>query len=170
MTPIIDIVKDMPRHPTKKYAKKRENTEVLFVHHSGAFGKPGRIGAFNSAKYDIEHRDNGGWPGFAYHFWIPYALDMDGQVIYKGNELTTRCFHTGGKANKYTAVCLQGNLGEKPPTEGQLIALRDLVSVIQPKYVVPHSGSKPWGGNPKASCPGSFLEQFIANNWPNEGP
>lgn len=147
--------------------KARDKPPVWeFHHHSGADGKPGLLGARNSATYDVLNR---GFPGAAYTFWIPSADDEN--LVYQLNDVDTISWHTGGLANRRgIGVCWQGNLDHKPPTEFQCVAAAALRTFIDAHWpitkVSTHALSKPFGGTGKAACPGPFVTEWLKDHCP----
>ncbi len=168
-----DVSHLLPKHQTKRY-QKRELSAVthLFVHHSGRLGKPGYQGLLNSTRYVVTHR---GFPGCAYHLWIPFygSKDSEGRlIVYRANRPETRSWHTGGRLNGFgESLCLQGNTTQKPLSPSQKECLEALLpwrwdSI--PSQVTPtlswHSEANLSGGKPKPACPGknavAWLETY----------
>lgn len=162
-----DATDVLPRHRRKEYPRRDTGAiDVCFVHHSGAHGASGLDFLVNSASYAIRPRWKGGrgWPGFPYTFGVPYT-DPNGRV-YRGNPDNLRTWHTGGDANgRGIAVVLQGNLRSTRPSDFQYRATAALLEWIERTYgiteFIPHSGSKPYGGSGKRSCPGPWVEEFL---------
>jgi hypothetical protein len=109
---IWNVADEMQRHQTRRYARRNDVIRRIYVHHSGALGKPGIMGAFNSSRYDVTY-GKPPFPGPAYHLWIPYSplLDSKGRkVVLRMNADTTASWHTGGTANQHgLGVCFQGD-------------------------------------------------------------
>lgn len=145
---LVDVGKEMPRQTRNEYPdevlihRRRQLSAIerVYVHHSGAEGKPGLLGAENSARYVVNHR---GFHCAAYHYWIPSEpivwrrLEAELQSAPGATELVVRpdavpfavlrlnadserTWHTGGKANTHgIGVCLQGNLNKRDLTDFQ---------------------------------------------------
>ena len=149
---ILDIVDDLPKHPTKKYYKRTQPITTLVVHHT--------TGRSTLTPYDIAryHVNSRGWPGIGYH----YLIAADG-TIYQCQRNETHSYHVG-VANSYSVAVsligefMRGNL----PTEGQMTSASHLIAWLMQelgiqdlKYVIGHKEA------PKAqtACPG---DQWIA--------
>lgn len=171
---IMDVVHLLPTHRSKRWRKRDPQLiNRVFVHHSGALGSEGFKGMRGSARYSVSDTPKKkGWAGFAYTYWLADLADLmpNGKlVIYRGNPDEARTYHTGGKANtRGTAFCFQGNRTRISPSEEQLIMGVDLVAHLRKRHTLaspdpfcPHSGSKPYGGTGKQTCPGSYIEQWI---------
>jgi len=162
-----DVTAALPRHPTKRYAKRIKVTEQ-YLHHSGRLGAPGFAGVYHSARYCVRHR---GWPGIGYHFWIPHAdTFVEGRrVIYRVNADTTRAYHGGrGPNTRGIAICLQGNTSKYPLSDHQLRCLPQLVSYNERRLlgliplVFGHFEADRLGdGHAKATCPGSHAVSWL---------
>jgi len=118
-----NIVNELPRHPTKQYAK-RDVTELKYIaiHHSGTEG--GDPQSF--ARYHIETRD---WPGIGYDYVI-----MGNGTTYKTNNLTTVNYHVGSKNRETVGICLVGNFDQIKPTQAQYDALSELCRLLLQEY------------------------------------
>jgi hypothetical protein len=172
-----DVTDALPRHPTKRWARRPlAGIRRLYVHHSGALGREGYEGMAASARYEIRHRDGDkpepGWPGFAYHFWLPHDGTRDGAgrlVVYRGNPDAARVYHTGGRCNVHgIGVCLQGNLTRTGPSPSQVELLEALLPWLLERYrlTLPdglswHSDSKRFGGTGKPACPGPAVVRWL---------
>lgn len=168
---LLDVTAELPRHPTKRWARRSlQGIRRVYVHHSGALGRPGLAGMQASARYEIEHRDGDkpepGWPGFAYHFWMPFEpmVDEGGSlVMYRGNPDAVRTYHTGGPCNVHgLGLCLQGDLTRQGPSASQQTLLTAFLPWVlaQHRLSLPdglswHSESGRFGGTGKPSCPGA---------------
>ncbi|MCP5044204.1 MAG: hypothetical protein GY944_24510 [bacterium] len=154
-----------PRRPFGAFVNR------VFVHHSGALGRPGLEGALNSARYVVKHRD---FPCAAYHYWVPYeTLSLDGYdyVVIRCAPDHARTFHTGGNANHLgVGVALQGNTTDRPLSKSHeecLEALLPLLTERHELYAGPpiiswHSEAMRFGAlKNKAACPGKHAEEWL---------
>lgn len=140
----------------------------VFVHHSGASGRPGIAGAIASARYSLVTR---GWRMPGYHLWIPEAPEDPGRVeVYQCAPWSWRCYHTGGAANTTgLGLALQGNKTRDPLTRNQTEALEALLPWLRDNvleggaedWLSWHSESKQYGGSGKKSCPGANAEAWL---------
>ncbi len=169
-----DVSHLMVRHATKRYAKRTQPIERIYVHHSGAFGVDGVAGAINSSRYDVmQTKDK--FPGAAYHWWIPYKdlLDSKGRrVILRMNPNDVVCWSTGGSANRHGfGLCFQGNHGKdgEPLSSNQVVcgdvALRALLSIPtldRKNPIAWHSIAQNFStAEGKSTCPGHYTEEWL---------
>lgn len=166
---LYDVVDALPKHPTKTYDKRPlEAIERVYVHHSGKLGSPCLKGAQNSARYSVESL---GWPGGAYHYWLPYYDRRDREkrmVVFRMNYDDTRCYHTGGEANTHgIGIVLQGNCGSGPMSYVQKECLQALLPWLRERHNLSgewlswHSDSARFGGSGKHSCPGRHAVAWL---------
>ncbi len=159
----------MPR--LKRKQKKRPVSEIdrLFFHHSGALGKEGVRGAFNSASYVVKKRK---FPGPAYTFWLPYETlrDEDGfLVVLRLNPDDERSWHTGSRANDRGVACsFQGNTTKRDLSVSHMAGAEALIPWAVERYNLSlpdgiswHSKGAASGGRSKASCPGRAGEHWL---------
>ena len=155
---IIDIVDQLPQHPSKRY-KLRNSSDIrqIVVHHSAT--KPisvdGRADAEAFARYHVQTH---GWPGIGYD----YVIGANG-TVYKTNRNNAVNYHAGN-ANKISlGICLAGNfdLGEPPAEQWQ--AAVELARILMVAYRVPVERVIGHREVPAAkSCPGAHfdMDQF----------
>lgn len=165
-----DISADLPRSEVASYAARELPIERLYVHHSGALGHDGVRGAMASARYVVEQR---GWPGIAYHYWVPHEPvydDAGRPLVYQTQPHDVCSYHTGRAANRHgLGIVLQGDLSESGPSAHQrlclpalLLALRDELPTLDPDAPIAwHSISARWGGSGKPTCPGKPTEAWL---------
>ena len=166
----------MPRHASKRFGTRRDSIRRIYVHHSGRLGKPGLEGAIASARYSVTRKTNtqpNGWPGPAYHLWIPYEKFIvdDMYTIIRMNRDFTRCWHTGGPANDHgIGVVLQGNTTKRPMSDFQIECLEALLPYLKSVHHLPdhdwlawHSIADQYGGKRKPTCPGRHAQQWLEN-------
>lgn len=174
--------------PTRRggWRKRRKPIERIYLHHSGKLGAPGFEGLRRSAQYSVRNKRQKdgtvqqGWPGTAYHYWVPYH-EPAGDVIavYRANPDSARSYHTGGQPRGPSpndhglSVVLQGDLRTRPPSHWQIEALEALVPWLQEihratlsadRWLSWHSESGAFGGNAKPTCPGPHVEAW-AREW-----
>lgn len=166
----IDVSAALPRHPTKRWPRRKLPIRRLYVHHSGAAGQPGIEGAVNCADYTLHARD--GWAGMPYHWWLPEAplYDVEGRaLVLLVNHLDVISNHTGGLNQDGEGIGLQGNKTRAPLTDHQNHTLDALLSwrlsqlqSLDPQHPIGwHSIAHVFGGRSKPSCPGTFGEEWI---------
>jgi hypothetical protein len=165
-----DVSMHMPRHQTKRYeTRHRSAIKRIYVHHSGALGAAGIAGAQASARYSVERH---GWPGAAYHYWIPAEglRDELGRLcVLRLQDDATRSYHTGGAANGHgIGVVLQGNTTAAPLTTSHIECLEALLPWLRERHGLAsewlswHSDSARFGGSGKASCPGQHAVEWLS--------
>lgn len=179
---LYDVVDLLPRHKWRRYKRRAvEGIDLLILHHSGRLSREHQCfnGMKNSARFVTTQRAvpgagpaaELGWPGFPYQAWIPYGdvFDHDGRrVWFRGNHDETRSWHTGGLNHRGWSICLQGSLGTVPPSEHQLICLREAVpwacerfGIHRASQVIGHCDAGQYGGHRKRACPGHFVESWL---------
>ena len=155
---IIDIVDDLPKHATKKYALRLPtDITTLTIHHTVS---PPDRSIESIAAYHVDSND---WPGIGYHF----VLKDDGR-IYQTNYLTTKSYHAGslaapGDENAISVgIALQGDFTNAPPPQAQLDAARQLVAYLRGELanVTAILGHRQMPGASTA-CPGATWEQWL---------
>jgi hypothetical protein len=113
-----DITSELPRHPTKRYERRKTgDVRYLVISHSAI---PGSVQPATIARF---HIDRVQWPGIGYHFY----LDDQGQ-IYKTNELTAVSHHVGPWDTVSIGICVGGNFDEQTPTLAQIESTAQLVA------------------------------------------
>lgn len=149
----------------------------IYVHHSGRLGRAGFEGARNSARYVVEQR---GWPGAAYHYWIPYETlrDLEGRlVLLRLQPVYARCYHTGGDANtRGIGVVLQGSTTARPMSYSHVEGLEALLPWLHEQmqqhsrparqWLSWHAEADRFGGDVKPACPGRHAEQWLRDYRP----
>jgi hypothetical protein len=164
-----DVAHLLPVHPTKRYRMRTlDDIRQQYVHHSGALRKGDPFAQMlGSARYAIASH---GWPGIAYHTWVPYHEVRDSEnrrVVYRGNADEVRVYHAGpGPNERALAHCLQGNLTAGDMSEHQSEALPVLIQwcainlAISPTAVFGHFQA-PDDGHRKDSCPGRAGKAWV---------
>jgi hypothetical protein len=155
---IINIVDELPKHATLKYATRPlDAITTLTIHHTVS---PPDRSIESLAAY---HVASNGWPGIGYHF----VLKADGR-IFQTNHLTTKSYHAGsaaapGDENLFSVgIALQGDFTNAPPPQAQLDAARDLVAHLLatlPKATAV-LGHRQMPGAATA-CPGATWQQWL---------
>ena len=143
---IHDVVDQLPKHATLRYATRQLNQIThLCIHHSATAGT---IPLENVAKYHVEER---GWAGIGYHFYVK----PDG-TIYQTNRLETVSFHVSQNNGYSVGVCVSGDFTYAPPPDKQVDAAARLVAWLMQELFVPDQnvlGHKEFPNN-DTSCPG----------------
>lgn len=178
-----DVSALLPRNSRRPFYEDRPLELVTheFVHHSGRLGRPGFAGLLASTRYVVEQKPtskNLGFPGCAYHLWLPFEECRDGEgrlVIFRANAPEVRSWHTGGDLNGFgESIALQGNTSIRPMSDAQVELLEAALPyrlnalslntiaraeadpsapVVNP-ILSWHSEADRWGGKRKAACPG----------------
>lgn len=155
---IADIVDDLPKHATLKYATRPlDGISILTIHHTVS---PPDRSIESIAAY---HVNSNGWPGIGYHF----VIKDDGR-IFQVNRLETKSYHAGstaapGDENAVSVgIALQGDFTNAPPPQAQQDAARALVADLS--GLLP-SVTAVWGHRqmPGAStqCPGNTFGDWL---------
>ena len=166
---LYDARRDMPTHESNRYPRRPiMGIKRVYVHHSGGLGSAGLRGARSSAWYSVITH---GWPGAAYHYWIPARPVLDDRsnlCVLRMQSDGVRSWHTGGKANGHgVSVCLQGNTTERPLTASHVECLEALLPWLRERHDLSgewlswHSDSKRFGGSGKSACPGKHAEDWL---------
>ena len=155
---IIDIVDDLPKHATKKYALRLPtDITTLTIHHTVS---PPDRSIESIAAYHVDSND---WPGIGYHF----VLKDDGRIC-QTNYLTTKSYHAGSSAAPgdenaiSVGIALQGDFTNVPPPQAQLDAARQLVAYLRGELVnvTDVLGHRQMPGASTA-CPGATWQQWL---------
>ena len=155
---IIDIVDDLPKHATKKYALRLPtDITTLTIHHTVS---PPDRSIESIAAYHVDSND---WPGIGYHFVL-----KDNGRIYQTNYLTTKSYHAGSSAAPgdenaiSVGIALQGDFTNAPPPQAQLDAARQLVAYLRGELVnvTDVLGHRQMPGASTA-CPGATWQQWL---------
>ncbi len=139
---IKNITDQLPRHASKKYAKRQlSQIEQIVVHHSAGneSDTPEDI-----ARYHVgpNHICPTGCPGIAYHFVINRAGEA-----FQTNALETISYHIENPNTQSVGLCFIGNYDNIEPTAAQLNAAKRIV-----KYVNRKTGKKLNLTNHKDAC------------------
>ena len=140
---IINITDQLPKG-SRSYPKRNLSQIVRFVvHHSATTtGTPQEY-----AKYHVESH---GWPGIGYHF----VIQKDGK-IYQTNALETISYNVESYNAGTVGICLTGNFENEtlqaPQKDALVWLLRDLVTQLGAKPILPHSAFK------ATKCPGDHI-------------
>lgn len=147
---IVNVVNQLPKHPSKTYSKRSlAKINGIVIHHSASFGQT----AIDYARYHIS-KDRP-WPGIGYHF----VIAPNGR-IEQTNYLDTISYHTAGENVSKIGICLSGDFEKRKPTSANLTSLKKLVHYLRqqlPQYLGV-SGHKDHGNT---ACPGRYLYPFI---------
>jgi len=113
---IIDVRKQLARHPSKEYTKRTlEGIKYLVVHHSATSG--GDASSF--ARYHVNNLD---WPGIGYH----YVILEDGTIQWT-NDLNVTSYHVKGYNNQSIGICLVGDFTIEILKKEQKAAVKELI-------------------------------------------
>lgn len=155
---LVDVRNSLPRHKSKKYAR-RALLAILYIvrHHSATTS--GSAQSF--ANY---HVNTLGWPGIGYHF----VIDRNGN-IYWCHDLEVISYGVGGHNTPSVNICLVGNGSF---TDAQEQSYRELVLLLQQdlpnaKSVSAVKGHNEFPNHRSNSCPGidmNFVRSRLSNN------
>ncbi len=134
----------------------------IVIHHSATAGG-------NADRFDAEHRRRG-FDELGYHFVITNGLGGSDGAVEVGSRWTQQkhgAHCAGTPDNEYNehgiGICLVGDFRSSPPSEAQLLALRDLVTRLlaehgmTPDDVVCHCDAP----NARTECPGGKLHNYV---------
>lgn len=119
----MDIVDQLPKHPTLRYeTRDLEAIDTLVLHHTatGPEVTPDEIAAY--------HTSWNQWPGISYH----YVLTSDG-TLYQTQRLETMSYHVASRNRTSVGLCVVGDFTKGEPTEAQKAALDEAVSYVWDK-------------------------------------
>jgi N-acetyl-anhydromuramyl-L-alanine amidase AmpD len=151
---IVDIVNQLPQHPSLRYDERRRNliTHVA-VHHTAV---PPHVGPERIAELHVSEDPSRGkrpWPGIGYHYFVR----ADGRIL-RTQPLERVAYHTAGH-NEYTVgVVFAGSfMNGVVPTPEQLAAGASLVAWLLQDLKIPLQhvwGHREYPDN-RTACPGS---------------
>ncbi len=120
---IIDVVNDLPHHPTLRYPTRNlgDITQII-IHHAAVEQRFASCNAEAFANYHINSR---GWAGIGYHI----VIEKDG-AIKLCNYLTTISNNIGNANTRSIGICLAGNFEIDAFTNVQLQPLLNAINWI----------------------------------------
>lgn len=124
---IVDLVRKLPVHPTKRYLSRPLSAiRRIVLHHTAA---PASQTPEEIARYHVQNR---GYPGIGYHYLV-----SRGGTIYKCWTATTitACVKQGNSSS--LCVCLIGNFTFQPPPSVQWEAALNLVRKLMIAHLIP---------------------------------
>ncbi len=152
--PIVDIVNQLPHHPTLRYDERRQNLIThLAVHHTAV---PPHVGPERIAELHVSEDPSRGkrpWPGIGYHFFVR----ADGRLL-RTQPIERVAYHTAGH-NEYTVgVVFAGSfMNGVIPSAEQLSSGAYLLTWLMQELNVPLQhvwGHREFPDN-RTACPGS---------------
>jgi N-acetyl-anhydromuramyl-L-alanine amidase AmpD len=149
---IINIVDQLPHHPTATY-QTRQLSDIthIAIHHSAGSGNASPA---DIARFHVNTRE---WPGIAYHFLI----QPDG-TIYQTQRLKTISWHVANNNKKLIGICLNGNFITIPPQQKQLDATKWLVAQLRNQFPnIEIKGHKDFPDQ-QTACPGDSYHQWLS--------
>lgn len=150
---IKDITDNLPKHPTKEFAKRSlSQIQEIVIHHTATDSVATSIESI--AHYHVSpnnHICDDGCPGISYHFMINHKGE-----IYQTNQLETISYQCGGCNTTTIGVCLIGNFDNEIPTQKALTATHETIRYINQRLgrnliVSGHRDHK------TTSCPGTNI-------------
>ena len=145
---IIDIIAELPHHPTKRYQTRTTETITgIVLHHSAVAAT---ISADRIATFNVENND---LPGIGYHFFIR----ADG-AIQQTNHLTTIAYHAGQHNATSIGVALAGDFDDAVPTNAQIVAGGHLIAWLIDSLDLPLNALQEHKTFANTSCPGHLWD------------
>jgi hypothetical protein len=144
------IVNELPKHPTKRYGKRRlDQIKYIVVHHFA-----GDITIEQAARYHVSK----GWPG------IGYWGVVDGLQTYVTNDLDTISYGVANNNTRCLSIAVRGNFEDKLPDWKTLEELQSTIyflhGILGPLPVKVHSDFV------ATACPGNELYKWVKNTYP----
>jgi len=161
----IDIIKELPRHKTRKWKKRSiESIEGGVYHHSQTDKETTTVTGI--AKYHVaagkqNHISKKGCPGICY----TYVIDGKGKT-YQTNELTDITWHARGANAGWLAILVIGDYsvgdykGKNTLSSDQKDAIRRLNKFLR-NFVASNLKFKPHSKYGKPACPGLEIEYLV---------
>lgn len=110
---VINIIDQLPNHPTKKYATRNVNEiDKVVVHHTAS-----EAPLINQAAYHVNGR---GWPR------IGYSIVIVKDRIYQTNHFDTLSYHCSGQNTHGIGVCILADFSKRAITAIE----RNLLSAV----------------------------------------
>lgn len=136
---VINIIDQLPNHPTRKYSLRSVNEINKIVLHHTASEAPLK----NQAAYHVNGR---GWPR------IGYTIVICKDKIYQTNYLDTMSYHCTGQNEHGIGVCILADFSKRPITETERKLLTAVIVSLKQQFphikeVYPHKAFQP------TSCP-----------------
>lgn len=152
--PVVDVVNQLPQHPTLRYDDRRRNMIThIAIHHTAV---PPHVGPERIAELHISEdpsRNKRPWPGIGYHFFIR----ADGAIL-RTQPLERVAYHTAGHNEYSVGIVFAGSfMNGAIPTPEQLAAGAHLVAWLMQDLRVPLQniwGHREFPDN-RTTCPGS---------------
>lgn len=143
---IKDISNDLPKHRSKKYAKRYlSDISSIVLHHTVGNG---------DAKSFAEYHVSRGWPGIGYHFLI----DAEG-LVYQTNTIDTISYNVAKNNRTVIGISIIGNYEETKLNAKQKRSIKNLIKIL--KVIV---GDIPVKGHmdfKPTLCPGKNIIEYI---------
>ena len=170
---IIDIIDDLPKHPTRKWTKRKTSQiDSIIVHQAISEGTFKGVANYHVTPAEDNHISKEGAPGICYTF----GVDFDGTVCQL-NKLTDVVWHASNHNTKSIGILLRGNfvgpeylppnsVKHPNPTSEQLASLEKLLILLIRDYnitkdkVYGHCDLAPIR---KVNCPGKVAMVFLNN-------
>ncbi len=150
---IVDVIDQLPTHPSKQYeTRPLANISDLVIHHTVSAGD---IDTTIIAEFHVLSRD---WPGIGYH----YVIDNAGR-IEQVNHLETVSYHASGANSTSVGIALKGDFSDSPPPQSQLDAAEWLVDTLRGRLAIKHTLGHKEALSAATECPGDTWPQ-----WKNE--
>jgi N-acetyl-anhydromuramyl-L-alanine amidase AmpD len=127
---------------------QRKTTEWIILHHTGT----SKDNVDNIHRW---HRDNNGWSGFGYHYFIT----KDG-LVYGGRPLNTQGVHTANYNYNSIGICFEGNYEVEQMPSVQVEKGIELIRWVREMY--PETRIARHKDLNKSDCPGkNFRDDII---------
>jgi hypothetical protein len=147
---IVDIVDELPKHPTKEYNTRSLGAiDDLIIHHTVS---PDSRTSEQIAVYHVNTKD---WPGIAYHF----VIGADGG-IEQTNRLETISYHARDANGYSVGIALKGDFTSLYPTDEQIAAAAWLVDWLQAQLNIEAVYGHREAVDNATSCPGDTWPEW----------
>lgn len=136
---VVNIIDQLPNHPTLKYGKRSiTGIDRLILHHTAS-----EAPLNNQAAYHVNGR---GWPR------IGYSIVIVKDKIYQTNYLDTMSYHCSGQNEHGLGVCILADFTKRKPTDIERKLLTAVIVSLKHQFphikeVYPHKAFQP------TSCP-----------------
>lgn len=151
---VIDIVRYLPVHGTKKYGTRPLSTlkerGYIVIHHEACGCDNPRSTPWDLARYHVQ---SNGWPGIGYHS----VVTPDG-LRWKVNNDSTLSYHVKDYNTQSIGICGVGDFTRNGPTREQLLGMVLEVIRYQQAYGIPIERVVGHGDLQATACPGHLLD------------
>lgn len=184
MTPITNVIKELPWHPTKRWARRGIDQINMIIVHQAAIKASGAVDFLNQINtlhitptkdknkdgkldnWERNHLSDTGAPHIAYTF----VIERSGKVV-QTNPVSDITWHCKGFNTQSIGVLVAGNfdgphwIGDEIPTSAQVRNLKRLLNILKKRYNIEIENIKGHGelNEMKEACPGYIITDVIKN-------